>query len=424
MNRLEQRQSSHILYSWSAQTQTQGLSISKGQGAVYWDHDGEEWLDFESQVFNCNAGHGEQHIIDAIKQQVDELACAHPAALFDRKAALGEALAAVTPGDLNHFFLCLSGAEANENALKIAQLVTGRRKVIARRRSYHGATLGALSLTGDNRRLPFEPLLGNVVRAEDPFCYQCPFHLTHPECGIRCAEHLEDLIKFEGEDQVAAIFLESVTGAAGGFIPPPEYWPRVREICNKYGVLLVSDEVLMGFGRTGRWFGVDHWDVVPDMMTMAKGLTSGYAPMGAVAMTEKLARHFDDETLWCGLTCYAHPLSCAAALASIEVYRDKKLVENSATLGQSLSQQLSTLKNEHSVIGDVRNLGLFGLVEFKPEAARLFNQAMKPTLAARNLHILVKENRIFVAPPLCITQEQLSQGMSRIGSALTEVFAS
>jgi taurine--2-oxoglutarate transaminase len=424
MKSLEERQRAHVMFPWSAQAQAQGVSISRGQGAVFWDESGGEWLDFESQVFNCNAGHGEQRIIDAMTRQAQELACAHPAAIFEAKAALGEALAAVTPGDLNHFFLCLSGAEANENALKIARLVTGRRKVIARRRSYHGATLGALSLTGDNRRLPFEPLLDGIVRAEDPFCYQCPFHLTHPSCGIRCADHLEDLIKFEGVDQVAAIFLESVTGAAGGIVPPPEYWPRVREICNKYGVLLVSDEVLMGFGRTGTWFGVDHWDVVPDMITMAKGLTSGYAPMGAVAMSEKIARHFDDETMWCGLTCYGHPVSCAAALAAINVYRDKRLIENSATLGSALAEQLAQLAEKHTVIGDCRGLGLFAVIELKAGATQLFNTEIKAALAAQNLHILAKENRIFVAPPLCISREQLDDGVTRIGAALTEVFAS
>ncbi len=319
MNELEARQRRHVLYTWSAQRAANPVPVAGGKGAWFFDPKGERWLDFESQVFNCNAGHGEARIVEAIQRQVAELACAHPAAVYEAKAALGEALADVTPGDLDRFFLCLSGAEANENAIKMARLLTGRTKVVARRRSYHGASMGALSLTGDPRRWPVEPGLWGVLRTEDPYCYRCPFGLSPEGCGLRCAEHLEQVVEMEGPQTIAAVFLEGITGANGGFVPPPGYWPRIREICDRHGILLVSDEVFTGFGRTGEWFAVNHWGVVPDMITMAKGLTSGYAPLGAVALREPLAARFDEETLWSGLTGYAAPVSCAAAVASIRV---------------------------------------------------------------------------------------------------------
>lgn len=434
---LEARQRAHVLYTWSAQETAKPVRITGGEGAWFFDDTGERWLDFESQVFNANLGHGEKRVSEAIKAQVDALACAHPAAVFDAKTRLGEALARITPGDLDHVFLCLSGAEANENAFKIARMVTGRSKVIARRRSYHGATMGALSLTGDNRRWPVEPGLWGVLRAEDPYCYRCPFGLDVTNCGTRCATHLEHIIQMEGAQSIAAVFMEGVTGTAGGFIPPDDYWPKVREICDRHGILLVADEVLSGFGRTGKWFAVDHWGVVPDMLVMAKGITGGYAPLAAVAMSDRIARHFDRQTLWCGLTGYAHPLSCAAAVAAIEVYEADGLIENSATLGRHLGERLAGLMARYDLIGDVRNLGLYGTIEFvrdrgsrepivghaQPTPPGSVLARLDAGLRARRMHIARKETRLYVCPPLCITRAELDEGMDRIDAAIAEALA-
>ena len=433
MSDLEARQRAHVLYTWSAQNEARPVEITGGQGAWFEDAAGARWLDFESQVFNCNAGHGETRIIEAMQRQAGELACAHPAAVFEAKAALGEALAEVTPGDIDRFFLCLSGAEANENALKMARMLTGRSKVIARRRSYHGASFGAVSLTGDPRRWPVEPGLWGVVRAEDPYCYRCPFGLTPDSCGVRCAEHLDHVIRMEGPENVAAVFLEGVTGANGGFVPPAEYWPTVREICDRHGVLLVSDEVFTGFGRTGRWFAVDHWDVTPDIVTMAKGLTGGYAPLGAVGLRSELAARFDHETLWCGLTGYAHPVSCAAAKAAIDVYRDDRLVWHAARRGEVLAKSLEALKQTHDWVGDVRSIGLFGAIELvhpktgEPlvpfNSSNNYTTRLQAAFAERRLHIALRWNYLFVAPPLCISEADLRLGMGQIDEVLVELYA-
>lgn len=437
MNELEARQRKHILFTWTAQNAAAPVRIKGGQGIWFEDHDGRRWMDFESQVFNCNAGHGQRRIGEAIADQALTLACAHPNAVFEAKAALGERLAAVTPPGLDRFFLCLSGAEANENALKMARALTGRSKVIARRRSYHGASMGASSLTGDPRRWPSEPDMWGVQRIEDPFCYRCPFGQTYPGCGVRCAEHLEHVVQMEGPDRIAAVFLEGVAGANGGFLPPPEYWPRMREICDRYGILLVADEVFTGFGRTGKWFAHQHWNVVPDIITMGKGITSGYAPLGAVAVRHDLAAKFDERVLQCGLTHHAHPISCAAAVATIDLYHDTKMVENAAHQGEVMAAGFAALKAKHSVIGDARNLGLFGVLELVTDRETReplvpYNGAIKPgtqaarlkaALTARGLHILLRWNYLFVAPPLCITDEEMKLGLSLIDEALTEVFA-
>jgi len=434
MSSLEARQKQHIFYTWSAQNSANPVHITGGTGACFLDQDGHRWLDFESQVFNCNVGHGQTAISDAIAAQAKDLACAHPAAVYEAKAQLGEKLAAITPGDLNRFFLCLSGSEAIENAYKMARMLTGRKKVIARRRSYHGASMGAVSLTGDPRRWPVEPGLWGVVRAEDPYCYRCPFGTSPDRCALQCAHHLEHLIEMEGPESIAAIFMEGVTGTNGGFIPPADYWPQVRAICDRYGILLVADEVFSGFGRTGRWFAVDHWNVVPDMITMAKGLTGGYAPLGAVAMREGLAKRFDDETLWCGLTGYAHPISCAAASAAIDLYTDQALLANTVSMGAVLSQRLAKLEQRFDVVGDVRNLGLFGTIEFVRDSSSKaplqpypssgddasWAGRLRQALRERRVHIAQKWTHLFIAPPLCITEEELNEGMDLIEQSIEE----
>ena len=413
------RQGKHILYTWSAQSTASPLPISRGEGAIFYDHEGHRWIDFESQVFNCNLGHGDRRVIEAIQRQAQTLACAHPAATFEAKARLGELLTEVTPGDIDHFFLCLSGSEAIENAYKIARMVTGRKKVIARRRSYHGASMGALSLTGDERRAPLEPGLWGVLRAEDPYCHRCPFQLTPNSCALQCATHIEHIIQMEGPETIAAIFLEGVTGSNGGFIPPPQYWPKVREICDRYGILLVADEVFSGFGRTGEWFAVDHWKVVPDMIAMAKGITSGYAPLGALGLRPHLAAHFQDQKLWCGLTSYAHPISCATAVATLEAYREDRLIDAAKERGVWLGAQLHRLTRREE-IQDARCLGLFGTIEFSDDLDEGFYTRLKATLISRRIHALIKGPCLFITPPLCITHEELEEGLSAVCSSIDD----
>ncbi len=434
---LERRQRRHVLYTWTAQNAARPVPIAGGEGAWFVDHDGGRWLDFESQVFNCNIGHGHPRLIAALQAQAAELACAHPAAVFEAKAALGEKLAEITPGDIDTFFLCLSGSEANENALKIARMVTGRSKVIARRRSYHGASMGSLSLTGDRRRMSAEPGLWGVARIEDPYCYQCPFGLRPDSCARQCATQLAHVLEMEDPSTVAAVFVEGVTGANGGFVPPPDYWPTLRRICDDYGVLLVADEVFSGFGRTGRWFAVDHWGVVPDMICMAKGVTSGYAALGVLGMRPHVAAHFADETLWAGLTTYAHPLACAVASEAIDVYRDEGLIEHAAALEPVLLAGLEAIKARHPIVGDVRGIGLLGTLELvsdRDARTPLVGYGAKAdpdsplgrlpaALRARRLHCLVRGHMVFVTPPLSITAADLEHGLSLIDDALTEVTA-
>ena len=308
--------------------------------------------------------------------------------------------------------------------------------MIARRRSYHGASMGALSLTGDWRRMAVEPGLWGVIRMEDPYCYRCPYGLNRGSCGTHCATDLERIIELEGPETIAAVFLEGVTGANGCLVPTDDYWPIIREICDRYGILLVSDEVFTGFGRTGQWFAVDHWMVQPDIITMAKGVTSGYAPMGVVGVTDAIAEYFETNTLWCGLTSYAHPVSCAAALASIELYEEDKLIEHAAGLDGVLKDELKKIKANHPVVGDVRSIGLLGAIELvedrktkkplvpygkaAPEGSEI--AGFPAALKARGMHILVRGHMVIVAPPISITEAQLRDGMGRIDDAMGAVF--
>jgi taurine---2-oxoglutarate transaminase len=333
---------------------------------------------------------------------------------------------------LNHFFFTLGGAEANENAIKIARLYTGKFKVFSRYRSYHGASYGAISLTGDPRRPPVEPGIPGVLKLLDPYCYRCPFGHTYPACGVQCAKHVEEVIQYENPNTVAAIFVEGVVGSNGIFIPPPEYMPMLREICDKYNILLVSDEVMSGFGRTGKWFAVNHWDVVPDMMTMAKGLTSGYLPLGAVAVSKKISDHFQTNMLWGGLTYNAHPLCCGAAVATMNVYREENLIEDTARKGTLLMGELEAIKAKHACVGDVRGLGLFTIIELVknkdtreplvpwnaagPDLA--INKEINKRLLEKGLYTFVRWNWIFVVPPLIISDEELRGGLAVIDEVL------
>jgi taurine---2-oxoglutarate transaminase len=425
----------HSFWTWSAQGKVAPIPVKRAKGVYFWDVEEKRYLDLNSMVMCANIGHGDERVIEAIVSQARELTFAGPHMATRPRAALGKLLAEITPGDLNRFLFTLGGADANENAIKLARAYTGKHKILARYRSYHGATAGAMALTGDPRRVAWEPnLMPGVVHFLDPYRYRSTFHRTNPditeeEFSRDYLNHLEEIINYEGPQTIAAIILETITGTNGIIIPPDGYLAGVRKICDRYGILLIADEVMSGFGRTGKWFAIDHWQVVPDLMTMAKGLTSAYAPLGAVAMRPKIAEYFHDKVFQSGLTYNSHPLSLAAAIANIQVIRDDHLVERSHKMGPVLRRMLSDLGEQHPSIGDVRNIGLFGIIELvrdrnTKEPLAPFD-GTSPEMAAFRKYML--DNGVFlythwhtvlIIPPLIITEEQLSEGMAIMDKAL------
>ena len=411
----------YTLFSWSVQSAVKPIAFDRADGVYFWDTNGKQYLDFSSQLVNLNIGHQHPKVVQAIQDQAALFCFAQPGFATEPRGLLGEKLIEVTPGNLVKAFFCLGGAEANENAIKIARMYTKRWKIMARYRSYHGATHGAIALTGDPRRWAAEPTMPGVVRIFDPYCYRCIFGWTPDTCHRECVTHIEDVIRFEGPENIAAIFMEGVTGTNGLIVPPDDYWPRVRQLCDKYGILLVSDEVMSGFGRTGKWFAVDHWDVVPDLITVAKGLTSGYVPLAAVVVSEPIAEYFDDKMLSCGLTYSSHPLACAAGVATLEVYQEEGLIENAARLGQVLGQRLEEIKARHPSVGDVRYIGLFSAIELVKDRATkepLASAILSQTLRDRGLSTLLLGNLVTVSPPLCISETELQAGLQIIDESL------
>lgn len=419
----------YTFFSWSVQSQVHPIPVERAEGIYFWDTDGKRYIDFSSQLMNTNIGHQHPKVVKAIQQQAAQICFVHPGNTTEVRARLGKKLAEVTPGNLKKTFFTLGGAEANENAIKIARFYTGRHKILARYRSYHGATHGAIALTGDYRRLAVEPTMPGAVHFLDPHCYRCPFGQKRETCHRECIRHLEEVIQYEGPDKIAAIIMEGVVGSNGLIVPPDDYWPRVREICDKYGILLISDEVMSGWGRTGQWFAVDNWNVLPDIITTAKGITSGYAPLGAVIVSEKIAQFFEDKYLYAGLTYNGHALSAAAALATIEVYEEDHLIENARVLGKYLGERLEAIKAAHPAVGDVRYIGLFSAIELVKD--RETKEVLPPGLMGQ-IGAFLRENglftflmassmgsMVFIVPPLCITREQLDEGLTIIEKALT-----
>jgi taurine--2-oxoglutarate transaminase len=423
---LGDRQAARVFYTWSAQASALPMEIVDGAGARFTTADGARWWDLGSMVWNAGLGHGHPRMRKALADAAGRGLLVTPSAAFPAKLRAAELLAAITPPGLEKTFFCLSGAEANENAVKIARLYSGRKKIVARTRSYHGATLAMLSLSGDPRREPFEPGMPGVVRFGDPYCFRCPFGKEPSSCAHECAQDLETVLLREGPDTVAAVILEGIVGANGVFTPPAGYWRKIRDICDRHGVLLIADEVLSGFGRTGRWFAVDHDGVTPDLLTMAKGLTGGYVPGGAVIVTERIARHFDEQVLWCGLTSYAHPLTCAAIVAAIETLRDERLVEHAAALGDWLGPRLAAFAAARPYIGDVRGVGLLWAFELCAPGSR-HEPASAATMArlagrlrAHHLHMHKRDNLLYFAPPLVIAREEIDEALVALGAALDE----
>ena len=415
----------YTFFSWSAQAKINPIVIDRAEGVYFWDPDGKRYLDFNSQLMSINIGHGNKRVADAIAEQAHKLAFAAPQFATEVRGRLGQLLAEVTPGDLNRFFFTLGGAEANENALRMARMVTGRQKVMAYHRSYHGATAGSISVTGDPRRWANEPGVPGVIRVLDPWRWA----RGEPEPVAEHLAYIEEVMQYEGPQTIAAFIMETVTGTNGILIPPDGYLEGIRELCTRHGIVMICDEVMAGFGRTGRWFAVDHWNVVPDLMTMAKGLTSSYLPLGAVAMSPRIAEHFNERVYFGGLTYSSHPISCAAAIAAVNVLRDDDMVGNAARLDPVLKELLAGLRERHPSVGTVRSIGLFGVLELvrsrdTMEPMAPFNgsspemAALEARLRSDGLYTMLHWNQVFTNPPLCITEDQLREGFAIIDKAL------
>jgi taurine--2-oxoglutarate transaminase len=426
----------HSFWTWSAQGRVSPIPVTRAKGVYFWDADGKRYLDFNSMTMCVNIGHGDERVINAICEQARALPYAAPGMATKPRAVLGELLSQITPGNLDRFMFTLGGADANENAVKLARGYTGKHKILTRYRSYHGASAGAMALTGDPRRLPWEPnLMPGVVHFLDPYRYRSTFHRTNP--GISEAEftqdylnHLEEIILYEGPETIAAVLLESVTGTNGIIIPPQGYLQGVRQLCDTYKILMIADEVMSGFGRTGKWFAVDHWNVVPDMMTMAKGLTSAYAPLGAVAMKPEIADAYKDIPYQGGLTYTAHPISLAAAIANIQVLQDDHLIEHAQKMGSVVHRMLTDLGEQHPSIGEVRSIGLFGVIELvrdrtTKEPLTPWNSSspemttLRKQLLDKGLFLYTHWHTLLIIPPLIITEEQLQEGFTILDAALS-----
>jgi taurine--2-oxoglutarate transaminase len=423
----------YVLHSWSVQDALNPIAVAGAEGRHFWDYDGKRYLDFASQLVNVSIGHSHPKVVQAIKDQAEKLATIGPPMATESRSRLGKLLAEVTPGDMSMSFFTNGGTEANENAIKLARWYTGRHKVIARYRSYHGATAGAITLTGDPRRWPAEPGIPGVVRMFDPYTYRCP--AGHPDPCPVCtgAPHLEEILQYEGAHTVAAVILETVTGTNGIIVPPDGYLQSIREVCDRHGILLICDEVMAGFGRTGKWFGCEHWDVVPDIMTVAKGINSGYVPLGAMVINEQLADWIEDKYFAGGLTYSGHVLACASAIASIEAFQEEGIVENAAAMGEALAAGLAGLQERHSSIGEIRGKGLFWGVELvrdreTREPLVPFNatgEALAPmtkiakAAMERGLYLMTHWNVIMVVPPLTITQDEAEEGIAVLDDVLS-----
>ncbi len=422
----------YVLHSWSVQDAIAPIPVAGAEGRYFWDYEGKRYLDFASQLVNVSIGHQHPKVVAAIKEQAEKLCTIGPPMATEPRSTLARMLAEITPGDLAMTFFTNGGAEANENAIKLARWYTGRHKVIARYRSYHGATAGAISLTGDPRRWPAEPGIPGVVRMLDPYTYRCP--AGHPDPCPVCtgAPHLEEILQYEGADTVAAVILETITGTNGVIVPPDGYLQAIREVCDRHGILLITDEVMAGFGRTGRWFAVDNWDVVPDILTVAKGINSGYVPLGAMIVREPIAEWVRDKYFAGGLTYSGHPLACASAIASIEAFREEDIVENAAEMGGVFAEALRGLQDRHPSVGEVRGLGCFWGIELVRNRATReplvpFNatgQAFAPVARLgkaaleRGLYLMTHWNVVMVCPPLTITRDEIEEGIAVLDEAL------
>lgn len=421
----------HTLFSWSKQKGIDPIAVKRAEGVYLYDYDGKRYIDFSSGLMNVNIGHGNQRITEAVVRQMQEVAYVTPGCVTKARGDLGKKLAELFPGDLNKAFFTLCGATSIENAIKLARLYTGRHKVIARYQSYHGSTYGVLSAGGDPRKLPADSQQApNFVHIDIPYAYRWPHS---PESLLTDAVNsLEKMIAYEGPGNIAAILLEGESGSSGCFKYPEGYLKQVRRVCDKHGILLIIDEVMSGFGRTGKWFGFQNHDIVPDMVAMAKGLTAGYLPFGCLMVSDRIAAKYDDTMLPLGLTYSAHPVCCAAALETLKVYEDEGLIENTVAMSSYMNEQVELLRQKHPSIGDWRNTGLLGCLELvknretkepmapfnaKPDEMVVMNK-VAAKIKDLGMYTFVRWGFIFIAPPLCVTKAEIDEGLGIISEAL------
>lgn len=422
----------YTLFSWSKQKGIAPIAVKHAEGVYLYDYDGKRYIDFSSGLMNVNIGHGNQRVTDAVVKQMQEVAYVTPSCVTRVRGELGKKLAEICPGDLNKAFYTLCGATSIENAIKLARLYTGRHKILTRYQSYHGASYGAMSASGDPRRLPMDTQQApNFVHFDLPYLYRWEF--GEENFLKETVASLERVIAYEGPANIAAILLEGESGSSGCLKYPVGYLKAVREICNKHGILLIMDEVMSGFGRTGKWFGFENHGIIPDMIAMAKGLTCGYLPFGCLMVSDKIAAKFDDQVLSLGLTYSAHPVSCAAALETLKIYEDDGLIANAAAMGRYVEAEVEKLKAKHPSIGDFRNTGLLGCIELvknrktkepmAPFNAGAADMAVMNKVAAKikdlGMYTFVRWSYIFIAPPLIVTKEQIDEGLAIISEAIS-----
>jgi taurine--2-oxoglutarate transaminase len=425
----------YTLFSWSKQSGLNPINVSHAKGSYVFDRDGKKYLDFSSQLMNVNIGHGNQRITEAVAKQMQEVSYVYPGMATEVRGTLGKMIAEITPENLTKTFFTLGGSEAIENAIKMARMYTGRHKIITHYRSYHGATYGAIAASGDPRGFPVDKeKMPHVVHVENPYAYRCPWNSNSIEqCGELALAHLERVLQFENPDSVAAILLEGESGSSGCIKYPPMYLKRIRELCDKYGIMMIDDEVMSGFGRTGKMFGIDHHDVSPDFLCMAKGLTSGYLPLGGVIVTDKIAEFFNDHPMTIGLTYSAHPTLCAAAVENLKIIKEENLVQRAAEMGKYIEVEVEKLKAKHPSIGDFRNTGLLGCIELvknrktkepvtpwnaKPSEMEVTNK-MAAKIRELGMFTFVRWNWIFIAPPLNVSKEEVDEGLKIISQAIS-----
>ena len=418
----------HTMYTWTASDRVNPMPIERTEGVWMYGPDGDKWLDFNSQLMSVNIGHAHPRVREAMKAQIDKLLYVFPGTATEVRAKLGMRLAELVPGDINTFFFTLGGAEANENAIKAVRQFTGRFKILSRYRSYHGATNATMQLTGDPRRIPNEPGAPGFIKVMDPWPYDYRFGENDAEIVANNLRYLEEIIMYEGPDTIAAMFIETVTGTNGVLPPPKGYLRGLKDLLEKYGILLVCDEVMAGWGRTGKRFAFEHGGIVPDVVTMAKGLTSSYAPLGCMGVSDRIADHFRNNVFWGGLTYNSHPLGLATALAVIDVMEDEGLIENAARLEKVMRSEMDRLKAKHRSVREGRCIGLFGMIDVQRNSA---GDRIAPYNGSHpamvELGAFFRENGLFTFirwgsfmcnPPLCITEEQLRYGFEIIDRGL------
>lgn len=421
----------YTLFSWSKQKGHSPIAVEHAEGVYLYDYDGKRYIDFSSGLMNVNIGHGNQRITEAVMKQMQQVAYVTPSCVTKVRGDLGKKLAEICPGDLNKAFYTLCGATSIENAIKLARLYTGRHKILSRYQSYHGSSNGAMSASGDPRKLPVDSQQSpNFVHFDLPYLYRWDY--GEENLLKESVASLERIIAYEGPGNIAAILLEGESGSSGCLQYPVGYLKAVRDICNKHGILLIMDEVMSGFGRTGKWFGFENHGIIPDMIAMAKGLTCGYLPFGCLMVSDKIAAKYDDTMLALGLTYSAHPVCCAAALETIKIYEDENLIENAVVMGNYITERVEAMKAIHPSIGNFRTTGLLGCIELvkdrttkepmapfnaKPDEMVVMNK-VAAKIKELGMYTFVRWGYIFIAPPLCITKEQVDEGLAIISEAI------